>query len=94
MTVGTLLSLAIGFALVCVVLAMMLCTLRLIIGPSAQDRVLALDTLWMCTMLLALMLGIRYGSQIYFEAALVIALLGFVSTIALAKFLMRGEVIE
>ncbi|NMF99256.1 K+/H+ antiporter subunit F [Aromatoleum toluolicum] len=94
MTVGTLLSLAIGFALVCVVLAMMLCTLRLIIGPSAQDRVLALDTLWMCTMLLALMLGIRYASQIYFEAALVIALLGFVSTIALAKFLMRGEVIE
>ncbi|AKU12295.1 multiple resistance and pH regulation protein F [Azoarcus sp. CIB] len=94
MTVGTLLSLAIGFALVCVVLAMMSCTLRLIIGPSAQDRVLALDTLWMCTMLLALMLGIRYGSQIYFEAALVIALLGFVSTIALAKFLMRGEVIE
>lgn len=94
MTVGTLLHLAIGFALVCVVLAMMLCTLRLIIGPSAQDRVLALDTLWMCAMLLALMLGIRYGSQIYFEAALVIALLGFVSTIALAKFLMRGEVIE
>ncbi len=45
-------------------------------------------------MLLALMLGIRFGSQIYFEAALIIALLGFVSTIALAKFLMRGEVIE
>ncbi|WP_407280973.1 K+/H+ antiporter subunit F [Aromatoleum evansii] len=94
MTVGTLLHLGISFALVCVVLAMMLCAVRLVIGPSAQDRVLALDTLWMCTMLLALMLGIRYGSQIYFEAALVIALLGFVSTIALAKFLMRGEVIE
>lgn len=94
MTVGALLSLAIGFALVCVVLAMMLCTVRLLIGPSAQDRVLALDTLWMCTMLLALMLGIHFGSQIYFEAALIIALLGFVSTIALAKFLMRGEVIE
>ncbi|NMF87742.1 K+/H+ antiporter subunit F [Aromatoleum petrolei] len=94
MTPGTLVFLAIGFALVCVVLAMMLCTVRLLIGPSAQDRVLALDTLWMCTMLLALMLGIRYGSQVYFEAALIIALLGFVSTIALAKFLMRGEVIE
>lgn len=94
MTPDTLLSLAIGFALVCVVLAMMLCTVRLLIGPSAQDRVLALDTLWMCTMLLALMLGIRYGSQVYFEAALMIALIGFVSTIALAKFLMRGEVIE
>ncbi|NMG29643.1 K+/H+ antiporter subunit F [Aromatoleum evansii] len=94
MTVGTLLSLAIGFALVCVILAMMLCTVRLLIGPSAHDRVLALDTLWMCTMLLALMLGIRFGSQIYFEAALIIAVLGFVSTIALAKFMMRGEVIE
>lgn len=94
MTPDTLLSLAIGFALVCVVLAMLLCTVRLLIGPSAQDRVLALDTLWMCTMLLALVLGIRYGSQVYFDAALLIALLGFVSTIALAKFLMRGEVIE
>ena len=94
MTTTTLLSAAILFALICVVLAMLLCTLRLVIGPSAQDRILALDTLWMCTMLLILMMGIRYGSQIYFEAALIIALLGFVSTIALAKFLMRGEVIE
>ncbi len=94
MTPATLLSAAVFFALACVVLAMLLCTLRLIIGPSAQDRVLALDTLWMCVMLLALLLGIRHGSQIYFEAALIIALLGFVSTIALAKFLMRGEVIE
>ena len=94
MTTVTLLTAASLFALTCVVLAMLLCMLRLMIGPSAQDRVLALDTLWMCTMLLALMLGIRYGSQIYFEAALLIALLGFVSTIALAKFLMRGEVIE
>lgn len=94
MTTATLLSGATLFALACVVLAMMLCALRLLIGPSAQDRVLALDTLWMCTMIFALVLGIRYGSQIYFEAALLIALLGFVSTIALAKFLMRGEVIE
>ena len=94
MTTVTLLSVASYFALACVVLAMLLCALRLMIGPSAQDRVLALDTLGMCTMLLALMLGIRHGSQIYFEAALLIALLGFVSTIALAKFLMRGEVIE
>ena len=67
---------------------------RLAIGPTAQDRVLALDTLWMCTMLLALVLGMLHGSLVYFEAALLIALLGFVSTVALAKFLMRGEVIE
>lgn len=94
MTTASLLSAAILFALACVVLAMALSALRLLIGPSAQDRVLALDTLWMCTMLLALMLGIRHGSQIYFEAALLVALIGFVSTVALAKFLMRGEVIE
>ncbi|MDD3325667.1 MAG: K+/H+ antiporter subunit F [Zoogloea sp.] len=94
MTTTTLLAAAIGFALGCVVLGMLFCTLRLAIGPTAQDRVLALDTLWMCTMLLALVLGIHHGSLIYFEAALLIALLGFVSTVALAKFLMRGEVIE
>lgn len=94
MTTTTLLAGAIWFALGCVVLGMLFCTLRLAIGPTAQDRVLALDTLWMCTMLLALVLGIHHGSLIYFEAALLIALLGFVSTVALAKFLMRGEVIE
>lgn len=94
MTTTALLSAAVYFALGCVVLGMILCALRLAIGPTAQDRVLALDTLWMCTLLLALLLGIVHGSQIYFEAALLIALLGFVSTIALAKFLMRGEVIE
>jgi multicomponent K+:H+ antiporter subunit F len=88
------LELAINYALGCVVVAMLFCTVRLLIGPAAPDRVLALDTLWMCGMLLALILGIRFSSQIYFEAALLVALLGFVSTIALAKFLMRGEIIE
>jgi multicomponent K+:H+ antiporter subunit F len=90
----TLLSLAIWFALICAVLAMLCCTVRLFIGPAAQDRVLALDTLWMCAMLLVLMLGIRFGSLIYFEAAVIIAVTGFASTVALTKFLMRGEVIE
>jgi multicomponent K+:H+ antiporter subunit F len=73
---------------------MLLCAIRLLIGPSAHDRVLALDTLWMCGMLLALVLGIRFGTQIYFEVAMLIVLVGFVSTIAIAKFLMRGEIIE
>lgn len=90
----TLLELAIGYALVCVLAAMAFCAVRLLIGPSAHDRVLALDTLWMCGMLLALVLGIRFGTQVYFEAAILIALVGFVSTIAMAKFLMRGEIIE
>ena len=91
---NALLSFSIAFALVSVSAAMLLCTLRLLLGPAAQDRVLALDTLWMCVMMLALVLGIRFGNQTYFEVALLIALIGFVSSIALAKFLMRGEVIE
>lgn len=90
----TLLEVAIGYALVCVLVAMVLCALRLLLGPSAHDRVLALDTLWMSGMLLALVLGIRYGTQVYFEVAILIALVGFVSTVAMAKFLMRGEIIE
>lgn len=77
-----------------VILAMLLCSLRLILGPTAQDRMLALDTLWVCVMIFVLLLGIRLGSSLYFEFAMLIALVGFVSTMALAKFLMRGEVIE
>jgi multicomponent K+:H+ antiporter subunit F len=67
---------------------------RLVKGPRAQDRILGLDTLYVNAMLLLLTFGIRNASTIYFEVALVIALLGFVTTVALAKFLMRGEVIE
>ncbi|OQP84753.1 K+/H+ antiporter subunit F [Rhizobium rhizosphaerae] len=73
----------------------MACTLyRIIFGPRAQDRVLGLDALYVCAMLLLLTFGIRTANVIYFEAALIIAVLGFVSTIAFAKFMMRGEVIE
>lgn len=85
---------AIWFAQACIVLAMVCCTIRLLLGPTAQDRILALDTLWMCAMLLALMLGVRFANQVYFELAMLVALTGFVSSIALAKFLMRGEIIE
>lgn len=67
---------------------------RLIRGPRAQDRVLCLDALYVNAMLLVLTVGIRTGSALYFEAALAIAVIGFVSSAALAKFLMRGEVIE
>ena len=91
---ATLLELVTTYALVCVLAAMLLCTLRLLVGPAAHDRVLALDTLWMCGMLLALVLGIRHGTQVYFEVAMLIALVGFVSTVAMTKFLMRGEIIE
>jgi multicomponent K+:H+ antiporter subunit F len=85
---------AIVLAQVFLVLAMACAAFRLIRGPRAQDRILGLDTLYVNGMLLLLVFGIRTGSLLYFEMALVIALLGFVSTVALAKFLMRGEVIE
>lgn len=91
---SSVLEFAISFAQICILLAMVCCTIRLVIGPSAQDRILALDTLWMCTMLQVLMMGIRFSNDLYFELALLIALTGFVSSIALAKFLMRGEIIE
>jgi multicomponent K+:H+ antiporter subunit F len=90
----TLLQLATGYALACVILAMLFCALRLLRGPAAHDRVLALDTLWICGTLLALVLGIYYGNQVYFDFAMLVALVGFVSSVALAKFLMRGEIIE
>jgi multicomponent K+:H+ antiporter subunit F len=74
--------------------ALLLCTWRAWRGPSAEDRVLALDTLYVNAMLLVLTFGIRSATSLYFEAALVMGLLGFVTTAALAKFLLRGEVIE
>ena len=89
-----LLSGAIAIAHVLLVLAMVCAAVRLAWGPRAQDRVLALDTLYVNGMLIMLTFGMRQGNAIYFEAALVIGMLGFVSTVALAKFLMRGEVIE
>lgn len=75
-------------------LAMALAVSRIVRGPRAQDRVLGLDTLYVNALLMVVTFGIRTGSTLYFEAALVIALLGFASTVAMAKFLMRGEVIE
>jgi multicomponent K+:H+ antiporter subunit F len=75
-------------------LAMACAAFRLLWGPRAQDRVLGLDTLYVNATMLLLTVGMRTGSTLYFEASLVIALLGFVATAALAKFLMRGEVIE
>ena len=89
-----LLSWSVGISQIMLVLAMACHAWRLLRGPRAQDRVLCLDALYVAAMLLVLTLGVRTGSTLYFEAALVIALLGFVSTVALAKFLMRGEVIE
>lgn len=91
---ATVLAWSLILAQIFLALAMACATFRLAKGPRAQDRILGLDTLYVNAMLLLLVFGIRTGSVLYFEMALVIALLGFVSTVALAKFLMRGEVIE
>ncbi len=88
------LAFAITGAQVMLGLAMGFAAWRIFLGPRAQDRVLGLDTLYVNTMLLLLTFGIQTGRTLYFEAALIIAVLGSVGTIALAKFLMRGEVIE
>ena len=88
------LSGSILLAQVLLAVALACAAVRLLRGPRAQDRVLALDTLYVNAMLLVLTSGMRAGSVLYFEVALVIAVLGFVATVACAKFLMRGEVIE
>jgi len=75
-------------------LGMAFASYRIVMGPRAQDRVLGLDALYTTAMLMTLTAGIRTGRDAYFEVALIISLLGFVGTVALAKFLMRGEVIE
>lgn len=91
---ATVLAVSLLVAQVLIAVAMMCATVRLLRGPRAQDRVLALDTLYVSAMLLMLTFGMRTASMVYFEAALVIGMLGFASTVALAKFLLRGEVIE
>lgn len=84
--------LMIAFGLVTV--AMLMSLLRLVIGPSKPDRILALDTLYVNTVALLVLLGIHLASNLYFEAALLIAMMGFVGTAALSKYLTRGDIIE
>jgi multicomponent K+:H+ antiporter subunit F len=85
---------ALWFAQACIAIAMLNSGIRIFVGPAAQDRVLAFDSLYMNGMLMLLTLGISSQSAAYFDMALLIALFGFVGTVSLAKFLLRGEVIE
>jgi multicomponent K+:H+ antiporter subunit F len=89
-----LLSAAIAFALACYAVSSVLVLVRLLYGPRAQDRVFALDLLYFHAILVMLVLGIRHQSDMYFDAALLVALFSFVSSCAMAKFILRGEVIE
>ena len=88
------LSVAVGATLIMFALAAVLAACRLAIGPSLPDRILALDALYVNTVAIAVLNGIRYDSFAYFEAALLIALMGFVSTVALARYAARGKVLD
>ena len=85
-------TLDIGAAAIAV--AMLLCAWRLWRGPEAADRILALDTLYMNVIALVVVLGLRWNTALLFEAALLVAMLGFIGTVALARYLTRGDVVE
>ncbi len=85
---------ATSFALVCFVVGMCLAVYRMTAGPSMADRVLALDAMYINGMLILLTLGLRFNSPLYFDIGLLICIFGFVGSVAMAKFLLRGEVIE
>ena len=88
------LNLVVLASMTLIVIALLLNAWRLLRGPDATDRILALDTLYIHAAALIILYGILIGRTDFFEAALLIALLGFVSTMALAKFLLRGDIIE
>ena len=87
-------SIALDFATGACSLALLLCVWRLLRGPELSDRALALDTMYVNVVALVILFGLRMDSSIYFEVALLIALLGFASTVALGRYLSRGDVIE
>jgi len=88
------LNLALNIALGAASLGVLLCTWRLLRGPDELDRVLALDTLAMNAVALIVLLGLRWGTPLLFEAALIVAMLGFAATVALSRYLTRGDVVE
>ena len=87
-------NIAMIIAFCSVSLAQIMAMIRLIIGPSTGDRILALDTMVINAIALIILLGIAQGTRIYFEVSLIIAMLGFVSTVAYARFVLRGDIIE
>lgn len=88
------LTIALAAGFVMIGLAMTLNLWRLVRGPDVTDRILALDTLTINAIALLVLFGVRAGASAYFEAALILAVMGFVGTVALAKYLLRGDIIE
>ena len=93
-TAESFMNLSLIIAFVAVSLAQIMAMVRLIIGPSTGDRILALDTMVINAIAIIILLGIAQGTRIYFEVSLIIAMLGFVSTVAYARFVLRGDIIE
>jgi multicomponent K+:H+ antiporter subunit F len=85
---------ALSFAFVCLTLAVLLNLYRLLMGPSSADRILALDTMVINAIALIILFCIHEGSSTYFEAALLLAMVGFVGTVAYCKFILRGDIVE
>lgn len=85
---------AISVATLLLSIAVLLTLYRLLVGPGLPDRILALDTLYVNSAALLILLGVKLGSALYFEAALLIAALGFIGTVALCKFIVRRDIIE
>lgn len=88
------LNFAIAFAFTCIATALLLNFWRLLRGPELPDRILALDTMYINTIALLVLFGIYLDLSTFFEAALLIAMMGFVGTVALCKYLLRGDIIE
>jgi multicomponent K+:H+ antiporter subunit F len=88
------LQISIAIGLGAIVVAMFLNLWRLLLGPEIADRILALDTFYINTIALLMLLGIFLSNAIFFEAALLIAMMGFIGTVALAKYILRGDIIE
>jgi multicomponent K+:H+ antiporter subunit F len=74
--------------------AMLLALYRLLRGPTVPDRILALDTLFVAAIAQLMLFGMHLGTAVYFEAALVIAMLGFVGTVVLSKYVLRRDIVE
>lgn len=87
-------DIVINISFVMVALALALSFIRLVLGPNMPDRILALDTLYINSIALLILLGIHLDSALYFEAALLIAVMGFMGTLALSKYLLRGDIME
>ena len=87
-------TIALAFAFFCFGVGLLVTLWRVIVGPNSADRILALDTMVINVIAMILLYGIWLGSAVYFEAALLIAMVGFVSTVAYCRFVLRGDIIE